>query len=45
MRDDKIILSTKIEDNAGENGYEIIEVNISDPIENVYAVVTPINMK
>lgn len=27
----------------GGNGYKVVEVNISNSTENVYAVVTPIN--
>ncbi|MEH7074586.1 hypothetical protein [Neobacillus drentensis] len=26
----------------GENGYKIVKVNVSDPSENLFAVVTPI---
>ncbi|MGX6443480.1 hypothetical protein ACWM35_09700 [Neobacillus sp. K501] len=41
MNNYPIILSSN-EPNAEGNGYKIIEINVSDPIENVYAVVTPV---
>lgn len=41
MNNYPIILSSNEPNNDG-SGYKIIEINISDPIENVYAVVTPV---
>lgn len=41
----EIILTTKNEGIHGGNGYKIIEINVTDPSENSYAVVTPIKMK
>lgn len=32
----------EIECKDGGNGYKIIEVNVSDPSENLFAVVSPI---
>jgi hypothetical protein len=40
-----IQLTTKNDGNHGGNGYKIIEINVSDPSENTFAVVTPIKMK
>ncbi|MEH7014711.1 hypothetical protein V7087_28530 [Neobacillus niacini] len=45
MNNNVIKLSTKIESNVGGNGYKIIEINVSDPTENSFAVVTPVKMK
>jgi hypothetical protein len=40
-----IQLTTKNEGIHGGNGYKIIGINLSDPSENTFAVVTPIKMK
>jgi len=40
-----IQLTIKNEGSNGGNGYKIIEINVSDPSENTFAVVTPIKMK
>ena len=40
-----LILTSKNEQNNGGNGFKIIEINISDPSENLFAVVTPVKMK
>lgn len=45
MNNDVIKQSTKIESNAGGNGYKVIEINVTDPSENSFAVVTPVKMK
>jgi hypothetical protein len=45
MNNDVMKQSTKIESNAGGNGYKVIEINITDPSENLFAVVTPVKMK
>jgi hypothetical protein len=45
MNNDVIKLSTKIESNAGGTGYKVIEINVTDPSENLFAVVTPVKMK
>ncbi|HZH61806.1 MAG TPA: hypothetical protein VEY70_19980 [Metabacillus sp.] len=31
------------EEYKGSNGYKVVEVNISNTSENIYAVVTPVN--
>ena len=38
-------LSSKREQIDGGNGFKIIEINISDPSENLFALVTPVKMK
>lgn len=45
MDNNQIKLSTKTESNVGGNGYKIIEINVSDPTKNSFAVVTPVKMK
>ncbi|WP_263297643.1 hypothetical protein [Neobacillus bataviensis] len=40
MNNNDFILKNELND--GENGYKIIEINVSDPSENLFAVVTPI---
>lgn len=45
MNNDTIKQSTKIESNVGGNGYKVIEINVTDPSENLFAVVTPVKMK
>lgn len=43
MMNDIHIISTKMnESKEADNGYKIIEVNISDPAESLFSVVTPI---
>jgi len=42
MNNNKIINTTKNESKTGGNGFKIIEFNVSDPTENLFAVVTPI---
>jgi len=42
---DKLFLTTKTELNNGGNGYKIIEVNITDPAQHSFAVITPVKMK
>jgi hypothetical protein len=43
---DKNITLTSLNDrNGGGNGYKIIEVNVKDPAEHVFAVVTPVKIK
>jgi hypothetical protein len=39
------ISTTKSEYNDGGTGYKIIEFNVTDPTENLFAVVTPVKMK
>lgn len=41
MNNHEIILSTN-ERNAEGNGFKIIEINMTDPSENLFAVVTPV---
>ncbi|MDR6123446.1 hypothetical protein QFZ87_003043 [Bacillus sp. SLBN-46] len=38
----QLIVSTKSEYKEGDNGYKIIEFNVSDPTESLFSVVTPI---
>jgi hypothetical protein len=38
----QLITSKKNECKDGENGYKIIEFNVSDPTESLFAVVSPI---
>ncbi|MFP7300231.1 hypothetical protein [Neobacillus niacini] len=45
MNNDVLKESTKIESNACENGYKVIEINVTDPSENSFAVVTPVQLK
>jgi hypothetical protein len=45
MNNDVVKQSTKIESNVGGNGYKVIEINVTDPSENSFAVVTPVKMK
>jgi hypothetical protein len=45
MNNIQLNITNKIERNDGENGYRIIEINVTDPSENTYAVVTPVKMK
>lgn len=42
MNNNHIIVTRKNECKDGDNGYKIIEFNVSDPSENLFAVVTPI---
>ncbi|WP_154663569.1 hypothetical protein [Neobacillus dielmonensis] len=43
MTDNKqITIARKVESKDGGNGFKIIQMNISDPSENLFAVVTPI---
>ncbi|MEH7253487.1 hypothetical protein V7111_15275 [Neobacillus niacini] len=39
------ILTSKREQIDGGNGFKIVEINVSDPTENLFAVVTPVKMK
>ncbi|WP_157081439.1 hypothetical protein [Neobacillus soli] len=42
MNNNQIITPRKNEYKDGGNGYKVIEINVSDPSENLFAVVTPI---
>lgn len=42
MKNNQIISSSKNEFKKGESGYKIIEMNISDPTESLFSIVTPI---
>ncbi|MDR7000223.1 hypothetical protein [Neobacillus niacini] len=42
MINNQIVISTKNEYKDGNNGYKVIEFNITDPSENLFAVVTPV---
>jgi len=42
MNNIQFITSKENECKDGGNGYKIIEINVSDPSENLFAVVTPI---
>lgn len=39
---EKKITISKPSNQKGENGYKVIEVNVSNPADNTYAVCTPI---
>ncbi|WP_419887499.1 hypothetical protein ACN6MT_18835 [Neobacillus niacini] len=43
MNNNVIKLTTKNESNV--DGFKVLEINVTDPTENLYAVVTPIKMK
>jgi hypothetical protein len=45
MNNIQLNISNKIERNEEESGYQIIEINVTDPSENTFAVVTPVKMK
>ncbi|MGG1397565.1 hypothetical protein ABE288_06975 [Bacillus salipaludis] len=42
MNNNQVKISMKTEGKDGKNGYKVIELNISDPSENLFAVVTPV---
>lgn len=42
MENIQLITSRKNECKDGENGYKMIEFNVSDPTDSLFAVVTPI---
>ncbi|NRD80056.1 hypothetical protein HPT25_22215 [Bacillus sp. BRMEA1] len=42
MKNEQITITRKNESKTGDNGFKIIEVNITDPAENLFSVVTPI---
>ncbi len=42
MNNNQLITARKNEFKEGENGYKIIEFNVSDPTESLFSVVTPI---
>ncbi len=42
MNNHQITIIRKDESKTEESGYKIIQVNVSDPSENLFAVVTPI---
>lgn len=45
MNNDQLKISVNNEVIHGGNGFKIIEINISDPSENIFAVVTPVKIK
>ncbi|MBO0960918.1 hypothetical protein J1P26_14550 [Neobacillus sp. MM2021_6] len=45
MKDNQMIPTSKIEFKEVEDGFKIIEMNVSDPTESLFSVVTPIKMK
>jgi hypothetical protein len=45
MNNIQLNITNKIERNDGENEYRVIEINVTDPSENSFAVVTPVKMK
>lgn len=45
MTNNQVTIVRKDENNIGGSGNRIIEWNVSDPTESLYAVVTPIKMK
>lgn len=42
MNNIQLVTTKQSECKDGNNGYKIIEVNIKDPAENLFAVVTPV---
>lgn len=42
MNDIQLLTTKQSECKDGDNGYKIIEINLSDPAENLFAVVTPV---
>lgn len=42
MENIQVITSRKNDCKDGKNGYKILEFNVSDPTESLFAVVTPI---
>jgi hypothetical protein len=45
MKNIQLNITAKKEVNLGGNEYKVIEVNVSDPAENSFAVVTPVKIK
>ncbi|MFD0824649.1 hypothetical protein ACT8ZR_03165 [Neobacillus sp. M.A.Huq-85] len=45
MNNTQLIIPAKNECKDGKNGYKVIEFNVSDPSENLFAVVTPVKKK
>ncbi|MCM3161484.1 MULTISPECIES: hypothetical protein [Bacillaceae] len=43
MNNQQTTISIKNDYKDGGNGYKVIEVNISNTSDNLYAVVTPVN--
>lgn len=37
-----LIITSKSERKSGGNGYKVVEINITDPSDNLFAVVTPV---
>ncbi|MDQ6597719.1 hypothetical protein [Bacillus salipaludis] len=42
MNKTQLIIPAKNMCKDGKNGYKVIEFNVSDPSENLFAVVTPV---
>ncbi|WP_157273089.1 hypothetical protein [Neobacillus bataviensis] len=45
MKNNQMISSGKNELKEVEDGFKIIEMNVSDPTESLFSVVTPIKMQ
>lgn len=45
MNKEQVTIVREIADKNGGDGIKIIEWNVSDPTESLYAVVTPVKMK
>jgi uncharacterized UPF0146 family protein len=45
MNKDQVTIVRDIADKNVGNGIKIVEWNVSDPTESLYAVVTPVKMK
>ena len=41
----KLILSTKNDKYTDGTGFKVVEINVADRTENLYAVVTPVKIK
>jgi len=45
MSNNQVLTLTKSEYKNGDSGLKVVEVNVSNPVESLYAVCTPVKMK
>lgn len=45
MNNNTLIKNSKNETNNVGTGYKIIEINVTDPAQSLFSIVTPIKMK
>jgi hypothetical protein len=45
MNNNTLIKTSKNEINNGGTGFKVIEINVTDPAQSLFSVVTPIKMK